>query len=156
MAKKGNFTVKTEGFKELGEGLQELSRATNKNVVRRSLVEALGVFGDRARSLAPVKFGDLQEGIEEGTKLTRRQKRLAGPPVSGYQEAYSGTSDPTGIFQEFGTSRHSPKPFMRPAWESTKFQVLENLKEALTANIGKAVEKMQRKAARLAAKMKLK
>lgn len=149
-------TIKTEGFKELGEALQDLKKSTNRNVVRRSMLEALGVFVDQAKARAPVNFGDLEAGISEGTKLTRRQRRLKGPTPTGYVEVYAGTSDPTGIFQEFGTSRHSPNPFMRPAWDATKMKILEDLKKALTENIEKATERARRKAERLAAKMKLK
>jgi HK97 gp10 family phage protein len=36
---------------------------------------------------------------------------------------------------EFGTSRQPAQPYMRPAWDSTKQAVLENIRAALWAEI---------------------
>ncbi|RVI41050.1 HK97 gp10 family phage protein, partial [Sinorhizobium medicae] len=52
----------------------------------------------------------------------------------------------------FGTSRHGPQPFARPAWDAGKNQVLDTIKDELAVQITKAAQRLARKAARLAAK----
>lgn len=59
---------------------------------------------------------------------------------------------PHAHLQEFGTSRHGPQPFARPAWDAGKNQVLDTIKDELAVQITKAAQRLARKAARLAAK----
>lgn len=55
-------------------------------------------------------------------------------------------------FVEFGTSHSTPRPFMRPAWESGKIQAAESIKDILKEEIDKAVARIARKQARAIAK----
>ncbi|WP_274875080.1 HK97-gp10 family putative phage morphogenesis protein [Sinorhizobium meliloti] len=45
---------------------------------------------------------------------------------------------PHAHLQEFGTSRHGPQPFARPAWDAGKNQVLDTIKDELAVQITKA------------------
>jgi len=54
--------------------------------------------------------------------------------------------------QEFGTFRHSPNPYMRPAWDQDKMDMLERLKTELWAEVSKTVERAERRAAARAAR----
>lgn len=144
--------VKVEGLKELEAALKQLPRATAKNVMKRVLMQAGQPVADKAESMAPVKTGKLQKSIDIGSRLTRRQK--ASSPKQSAVEVYIGVgrSLPQGVFQEFGTVRNGPKPFMRPAWDGLGMQVLDDIKRLTWTEIDKAAARLSRKAARLAAK----
>jgi hypothetical protein len=59
---------------------------------------------------------------------------------------------PHAHLQEFGTVRHGPQPFARPAWDAGQSRILEGIKDDLWAEIKKAADRLARKTARLAAK----
>lgn len=59
---------------------------------------------DRARDLAPVDTGELRDSIDA---RSGREGTVAYVDV--------GTTDPVGVYQEFGTSNMPPHAFMRPA-----------------------------------------
>lgn len=146
-------TVKVEGLKELERALKELPRATAKNVMKRVLMQAGQPVADKAESMAPVESGALQKAIGIGGKLTRRQK--ASSPKQSAVEVYIGVGRalPQGHLQEFGTVRHGPQPFLRPAWDGGKMAVLEDIKSLTWAEIEKAAARLARKQARMAAKL---
>jgi HK97 gp10 family phage protein len=45
-------------------------------------------------------------------------------------------------FVEFGTSKMSARPFMRPAFDGNKLEALNRIKEYLTARIDKEAAKL--------------
>lgn len=144
--------VRVEGLRELETALKELPRATAKNVMKRVLMQAGQPVADKAEAAAPVLSGRLQKSIGIGSRLTRRQK--ASSPKQSAVEVYIGVGQslPQGVFQEFGTSRNAPQPFMRPAWDALGMQVLDDIKRLTWVEIEKAAARLARKAARLAAK----
>lgn len=71
----------------------------------RALDELANAVVDRARAMAPVDTGELRSSIAKGPAGNDGH----GPFVD------FGTNDPVGIYQEFGTSKMPPHPFMRPA-----------------------------------------
>jgi len=144
-------TFKVEGLRELLDGLSELKKPTQTNVLKRALMKAGEPVERDAVARAPHLKGQLKRSFGAGTKLTRRQKRLH--PKESKVEVYIGTGNiPHGHLQEFGSSRHAAQPFLRPAWDGNKMRVLESLKNDLAMEIEKARQRAARKAARLAAK----
>lgn len=146
-------TFKVEGLKELREALQELPKATGRNTVRRALTKAADPIESDAERAAPFLTGQLQRSMTIGTKLSRRQKSQH-KKVSEVEIFVGPGSMPQAITQEFGTAHHRAQPFMRPAWDANKLNVLQTIKEILAAEIEKARARLARKAARLAAKTK--
>lgn len=145
----GRVTVKIEGLKELDAALGELPKATAKNVLKRVLEDAGEITAQAARAKAPKDEFHLHESIDVGTKLSPRQAgmhREAGGKA--FQEMFVGTNNPAGVQQEFGNSRHGAQPFMRPAWDGTKGEVLERISNNLWAEISKAAARAARKAAK--------
>ena len=103
-----------------------------------------------AKNLAPRGTTlKLSDGIEISTKARPRSRRVSAV------EVYVG---PTGVSysvaQEFGTVNHSANPFMRPAWDSSKYQVLWKFADDLWDEIYKSIQRQERKIAREAAKLK--
>jgi HK97 gp10 family phage protein len=158
---KHGMKLSVDGFDEINKSLQDLSLTQAKGVVRRSLMVAAEPVADRARDLAPIdmKRDDgkhLYESISASTKLTPTQRRKHRKERNSV-EAFVGVTEeaPHGHLQEFGTEHHAAQPFMRPAWDGKKMQVLDRLKTELWKNIARRVRLNAKKAARDAAKGKL-
>ena len=138
------LTVKFEGGKELEKALLELKTATAKNVTRRSGKKALEPVAAKARHLAPKENLDLERSISVSTKATHKPKKSDVEIFVGVAKEESKV----GIQQEFGNIHHPAQPFMRPAWQALRFQVLNDLRTTLTIEVDKAAQRARRKAAR--------
>lgn len=169
--------VKVEGLKELEKALRELPRATAKNVMVRALKAAAGPMVEMAQKDAPVLTGSLRDSIAVSSRKpkdaksagamaygaamaagasagqARQAARAANSGAGGLVEVYVGPGqNPQAIAQEFGTARHPPQPFMRPAWDANKDGILASIKDLTWSEIEKAAKRLARKTARLAAK----
>src|SRR5688572_30736260 len=124
--------VHVDGLSELQVALRELPDATAKNVLRRVARTALEPIAARARALAPVDDGTLRESITVGTRLSRRQRSQHQKESPDDVEMFAGAGPlPQAHMQEFGTQHSPPQPFMRPAWDSGKEDLLETIKNEL-------------------------
>lgn len=144
-----------EGLEETVENLNMLSRATERNTVRRVLLRAGEPTADIAARLAPIERGALAFSIVVATKLTSRHRAEMRNRASEV-EVYIGPAGGQGALfyashQEFGTVLYPGKPYLRPAWESTKGQVLRLIEQGLKTEVEKAAERARRRAAKRAA-----
>lgn len=147
-------SVRLEGFQELDAALGEFTKATARNVLRRTGIDALEPVAEAMRDKAPVQLGgdsNLRESIAVSTMLNKRQRRMSQKATT--VEVYVGpagtktdNAPPQGVQQEFGNENHGPQPFARPAWDGTKGEVLDQIKTALATQIDKATLRAQRKA----------
>lgn len=142
------FSVKVEGLKELEQALQGLPRANAKAVLRRTMKEAGEPVAKTARALAPEEMGYLRESIDVGTKLSARQSKLhkKESPV----EMFIGPGpDPAAHLQEFGSGPgDQAQPFMRPAWDQHKVEVLDTIANRTWLEIEKTAARLAKKAAK--------
>ena len=149
-------TVRIDGLRDLERALAELPKATGKNVLRRTIRKAAEPMLLRAASLAPTFRLDLVESMGISSKLGKRQgkmhKRMFRDDRAAV-ELFLGTGVlPQAHLQEFGTERHGPQSFMRPAWDAEKKPTLDRIVATLADEIAKAAQRLARKAARLAAR----
>ena len=142
-------TVKIEGLRELDRALGQLPKSTAKAVLRKVLKDAGEPLARSARRLAPKDEYHLYESIDVSTRLNRRQRGLHRKETSpAFQEMFVGTNNPAGVQQEFGNDRHAAQPFMRPAWDAEKMNVLDLISVSLWGEIEKAAQRLARKAAK--------
>lgn len=146
-------TFKLDGAKELDQALKQLVDQAGKSTqgkaaVRRSGIKALGVFVRTWQSIAPVLSGHYRESIHAGTRLSRRQARIARKDTKSQVTVHAGTTDPAGIMTEFGNAHQAAEPSARPAWDQTKNRVLAEFGHLLGADIVKTAARLQRKLAR--------
>lgn len=177
------ITVKVEGLKELEQSLTELTRATARNTLRRTLLKAGEPIAKTASELAPYDNSNpgrhLADTITVTTKAppnadvgraafasamragaTRgeagqasRAARAANPDT--FARVWVGPNrHPKAITQEFGTYFHGPQPYMRPAWDAEQGAALDIIRRDLKAEIDKAVARARRRAAKQLAKAK--
>lgn len=161
--------LKVDGLRELELALADLPKATGRNVMRRAMIKALTPMERQAEGLAPSLTGDLRRGISVGTKLSKRQmaqhRKDIGAKTVKTESGFRSTAQTTlfmfmgpigsakSIVQEFGSSTQSPHPYMRPAWDSNRVQMLDTIKDELWKEIEVAAARLARKAAKLMSKV---
>lgn len=168
-------TVRVEGFSELKDALDDFSKATSGNILKRAVSQAAAIVAEEAARKAPFKRGALKRGIMVGKAkiisagkgafaaalaegATRAEAaaaaRAANASAGGAGRAAVASAGPLkslrqAVPQEFGTFNHSAHPYMRPAWDATQGKCLAVMKEALKDEIDKASARARKKAARL-------
>lgn len=149
-------SVRISGLKELDEALGQLPKATGKAVLRRTAIRALAPVIAEAKRRVPVDEGDLRDSLKITTKLSKRQQRLHNKAIAAGKATVQLFAGPAALphahLVEFGTANMSPQPYMRPAWDTKKDEVLELVRTELADEISKAAGRLARKTARLLAK----
>lgn len=84
----------------------------NSQGAELAILEQAIMVTAQAKALAPVDQGQLRSSIGFITSLAKSGKLSASPKK---YEGYVGTPTEYAIYQEFGTRKMSPKPFLRPA-----------------------------------------
>lgn len=148
--------IKIEGLAELQKKLLDLGPKIAANGQRNATRAAAVVFRDAIRGTAPVRTGLLKASL-----VVNKRRSSEGPHVVKYgvrlkqakKQKYSNTSanrrsrrvgkkyqaeGPAfyGRFLEYGTSKMSARPFMRPAFGPNVNKAIE----AFKARMAKAVE----------------
>jgi HK97 gp10 family phage protein len=145
------ITVQVTGLKQLEENLKQLQENIAKNALRAVARKAMQIMRDKIAGDAPRRTGALAagilmtasirgEGVSGGNVLVR-----VGLRTSSKATRRKGERSPDdvyyGRFLEFGTRKMAARPFMRPAFDSTREQVLKEFGELLGAEIEKRAKK---------------
>jgi HK97 gp10 family phage protein len=139
--------VQVEGLREVDEALNQFTPTKRRAIGRVALDNAGEITAKAARALVPVETGGLRESIDVSGTLSRSQK--AEHTKRAEQERFIGPdSRPQGHLREFGGDGNAPDPFMRPAWDQTKTEVLDRMGSELWVGIEKAAKAAARKALR--------
>lgn len=165
------MSVSVDGLVDLDKALQDLTKATARNVVKRVLRAAGAPIYQAMVSGAP---GHIKASVEIGDKLTARQTKLLrrsgdkAPVTLHVGVSYLlGMRGRTAHLFEFGTGqrmqgttgratgRIAARPFVRPAWDGNKDTALRIIKDQMWVEIGVANKRAEAKAMRAMAKLKL-
>lgn len=146
-----NVSAKVDWLIGSDKALAEVgTKATQKNILVRTLKKAAKPIDDTASNMAPIDTGKLQISVITGTQLTRRQKSSAYKAGKlGVAEVHVGTAMSRGLFQEFGTYKMPASPFMRPAWDARRDEAQSIIATELWVEIKKAADRAARKRAKL-------
>lgn len=146
-----NVTARVEWLAGSDKALSEVgTKATQKNLLVRTLKKAAKPIDDAASNMARIDTGKLQISVITGTQLTRRQKSSAYKAGKlGVAEVHVGTAMSRGLFQEFGTFKMPASPFMRPAFDMRKNEAQDIIGKELWVEIEKAAARAARKKAKL-------
>lgn len=168
-----SITVKVEGLSELKAALEELPKAVGNNVLRQVLLDRAQPIADLAKAKAPVgRTGRLRDSIMVqslgsggsgkaafAAAMSGGASRAEAGKAAHAANSAAGNSAMVAIgpsrkafyahLVEFGSIHNPvPRPFMRPAWDSAKGSILNNLASELWAEIKKAADKLARKASK--------
>lgn len=147
------FSFKINGLRELNKELKALPQDFRDRSLNNATLKATQVIRDEAVSLVPKDTENLARAI-------RSQKQKSGSSwISKYQVNINPRGKVTSItrgrnhrsnstyyskFLEEGTRKMSPRPFMRPAFDSKKEQAVRVFKEVLSKKISFYQRKLQR------------
>lgn len=140
-----------EGGKELARALEELPKATARNVLKRVLTKAAEPILSDMEAKAPRDTGFTAKSLAVSSSLNPAQRREAKKEGKNFAEVYIGSRrGSAAIFEEFGTVNQPAHPYIRPAFDAGKEGALAIIGTELGAEIEKAAARQARKAAKLA------
>jgi hypothetical protein len=143
--------TRVEGLREVKDALEELPKATSRNVQLRVLKKWAEPIKSDGEARAPKLTGKSALTYAVSTKLSRRQRRLH--PKESPVEVYVGPSpNPSLLQQEFGNKNHGPQPHLRPAWDGNKDRSFSGITQDFWDEIKKAADRLAKKAAKAARK----
>lgn len=126
--------------KALLKTLNQLPTRIQKNVMVGAIRSGANIVRDEARRLVPVDTGNLKKSI-----ATIRRKGDRNTVQFSVTPSKGGKNDGWyAHFLEFGTSKMSAKPFLRPALDSKQDEVLQATKEYIAKRLPDEVEKAKR------------
>lgn len=140
-------TIEISGLAALEKRLEEFPDRLAKNILAGALRAGAVVIQKEARQLAPMspmahKLGkgskavEIQPGsLKKGIKVRRAPRKLADFALTYW--VYVSKKLWYWKFPEFGTSKMSSKPFMRPAFDTKKENAVEAVRDYLNKRIDK-------------------
>lgn len=155
-----SLSMRLQGAKELDKVLTGLKATTARGITRRATARALEPVAELARSLAPRDEGKLAAHIGVSSKLTKRQARaMRGQTGKDVQYMYVGPQWASAHLVEFGTGPRfkkngqfvgimPPQPFMRPAWDAKREEVLDRLTDDIREEIDKTLARLANRRAK--------
>lgn len=152
-----HLTVKVDGLDGVLEALEEIPKiATEKNVVRRALVDAAEPIRATWSELAPYDPTDpglhLRDSVIVSEKTSSKQGDASAPPggVTIFIGPDARLPRHHGIFMEFGTFKDVAQPSGRPAFDSKKYETINLVGFFMWVQIDATAQRLSRRAARLA------
>lgn len=136
------MAVKLSGFRELDRTLHNIGQSV-KDGQRAAVMKAAEIVADEARRLVPVLTGNLRDSIVVSERqlggafsMDRRVRGVShsvyvGPRTGGPHDGFYGH------MVEFGTVNAAAHPFMRPAFDNTRGEVLKLISEQFWDSIVK-------------------
>lgn len=112
-------TFKVLGVEQVQKNIESFTKESDRLLALKMAIVVDKVAFD-AKKLAPFRTGFLRDHITGSVK--RRRSFVEGRILSSAD--YS-------IYQEFGTSRHSAQPFMRPAFIQNQDFIMRTLSQAI-------------------------
>jgi HK97 gp10 family phage protein len=108
---KDYFDFKLEGSKELDRVLKGLPKAVGRRMIIAGLRDQAKPILRDARRHAPVDSGDSKKSIKIRTMVKSKFPAITIGPDTDHWFLK---------FAEYGSTRQTAKPFMRPAWDAHK------------------------------------
>ena len=129
-----------QGLSELQASLNKLPDKMRETALLNASAAGARIIRNEAKRLVPVASGDLRDNIVVVRSFKQRGRRvkLRGAVILGIK----GSGRYYAHLVEFGHSKSSPRPFMRPALESKAKEALKVIAEKLAKEILKAAQKL--------------
>jgi len=147
-------TARVTGLREIEQALNDLSRATARNTLRRVGREVLEPMANIAASLAPERSGRLAFSVAVSEKGTRRAQWKQRAAAFDFVMAMGPASGVGALnyasFAEFGTVDTPAFGFMRATWDRDKEAAMRRAVESLSVEVSAATARASRRAARRA------
>lgn len=131
---------KMQGLSQMQRSLNQLPNNLREKALANASAAGARVIRKEAKRLVPTRTGQLKDNIVVSKSFRHRGRkiRLKGVVVIGIR----GVARKYAHLVEFGFSRGSPKPFMRPAFDNKAPEALRAMAEKLSTEIAKQAKKL--------------
>ena len=143
--------VHVRGLRELQAAMHALPKKLDRRILNSALMAGARPMVRDAKAKVPVDTGALKSGIRaKPVKPTEHTATIhvgIGKARQSRAEKAAGAKRYTpwyGRLVEFGTSKMSARPFLRPAFERNKSSSVEIIKKQLAKRIEAEAEKLKR------------
>lgn len=145
-------TITITGLADLEKRLLDFPDKIARKILNGAIRAGAVVIQREARDVAPrsdeshylgkgIKRVEIQPGsLKKGVRVRKAPRRSKTQPVEYW--VYVSKKLWYWKFVEFGTSKMSAQPFMRPAFEAKKQEALDKIREYLAARIDKEAAKV--------------
>lgn len=122
------FSITIEGHEELSSKLIQLEPKMSRKILRNAFKEVGAVIEAAAKANAPNgSTGNLKSSIVAKVSVTKSKVAVTIGSVAGF---YKGDKFYLA-FNELGTRHQPAKPFLRPALETRKAEVISMVTDAI-------------------------
>lgn len=147
------MSVKVKGLRELQAQLKSLGTELGGKAAAQASREAFRPVLEAAKAMAPEDTGELRASLRLGTAKLPKGGVAVGIVIGGGSKAKQAKAAAAAFgerhfpaarrwhFAEFGTSKQSAKPFLRPAMDSQGAATVDRLTPALQRAIARAMKK---------------
>ncbi len=126
------------GDKELDWKFAQLGYAVQKKLVKSSLMFGAEIVKSRADELAPKDSGRLSSTLNIVPIKTSKKNGIGFKVETGTRTDLEIPADATGYYpitQEFGSSKTPAKPYIRPATEQSRSEVLSLMEDDIRSAV---------------------
>jgi HK97 gp10 family phage protein len=131
-------SLRLEGFREASRQLNEMSKATARNIGKRSLQVPAAILRDEMKIRVPKLSGATEQSISIGPERAKK----------GRPQVNVTAADIASVQLEFGNQNQAAEPFARPSEAARRSQMFEQFGDALKAEVDKSVIRAAKKAAK--------
>ena len=127
---KTRFTFQIEGADELEAKLKEIGAHINTGeVLEEAMMDGAEIVRSAVAGSAPHRTGQLSGNITISERGRKDYSLRIGPSGAGFY----------GRFLEYGTSKMSARPFVRPAFDGVRVQAQQSIQESIWRAVQDAI-----------------
>lgn len=136
------------GFQELDRALKQLPKNIEQKVLRNIAGAGVRALAKQTKANAPVETGKLRKNITTKTTRAKMGKATGYVVIRTQGKAADAKNAFYWRFVEFGTSKMSARPFIRPALDQASGRALDQARKAGIRGVEREATKLGRRAKR--------
>lgn len=122
------MSVEIVGLLDLKRNITKYQTAAQKEILQ-GMAKGMTIMGSAARSFAPVRTGFLRQNIND--PVIGRNKTKVVLKSNGIVESEITSKADYSVYQEFGTHKMRAHPYLRPAIDTKKGALVDELAKAI-------------------------
>ena len=133
----------TVDFGDVAEKLKELGPKLARKALRRAVSKVGDLWVSEAKSRVHIDSGDLRDSIAKKVSTSKKANALSATvtvgPMFDTKSRKPGDSSQSpavyGLFEEFGTKKMPPAPWLRPTFDATADKAVQLVADTLADDL---------------------